>query len=115
MIKVLEKLEDFVTIIKEDKNVLVDFYATWCGPCRMMGRVMEEIEDEEKDITFLKVDTDEFPEIAQQFGVMSIPMMVPFKNGTRVHADIDGAKEEVIMGALPEEAFKEVLNDTFRA
>ena len=42
-------------------------------------------------------------------------MMVPFKNGTRVHAIIDGAKEEVIMGALPEEAFKEVLNDTFRA
>lgn len=81
----------------------------------MMGRVMEEIEDEEKDITFLKVDTDEFPEIAQQFGVMSIPMMVPFKNGTRVHAVINGAKQEVIMGALPEESFKEVLNDTFRA
>ena len=84
MIKVLEKLEDFVTIIKEDKNVLVDFYATWCGPCRMMGRVMEEIEDEEKDITFLKVDTDEFPEIASDYDVSSIPSLFLLKDGKPV-------------------------------
>jgi thioredoxin 1 len=107
--------ESFDSLKTSDKLIVIDFWAPWCGPCRMMGRVMEEIEDDEKDITFLKVDTDEVPEIAQQFGVMSIPTMVPFKDGKRVYAVVGGAKEEVIMGALPEDAFKEVLNDTFRA
>lgn len=115
MIKHLEKLEDFVTIINENDKVLVDFNATWCGPCRMVGRVLEEIEEEYSDITFLKVDTDEFPEIAQKFGVMSIPMLVPFKGAKRIPAVRGGKKSEYLIGALPEEAFKEFLNETFNA
>ena len=114
MIKILSKLEDFVNIIKEDKNVLVDFNATWCGPCRMMGRVIEDIEEEEKDITFLKVDTDEFPEIAQQFGVMSIPTMVAFQDSKRKYFTIDGQLEEVIMGYTQRDEFQKILKDTFR-
>ncbi len=114
MIKVLSELKEFVDIINQGGNVLVDFNAKWCGPCRMMSRVIEDIEEEEKDITFLKVDTDDFPEIAQQFGVMSIPTMVAFKDGKRIHVTIDGTKEEVLMGSRPEEEFKEILNDTFR-
>lgn len=115
MIKHLEKLEDFVTTINENDKVLVDFNATWCGPCRMVGRVIEEIEEEYSDITFLKVDTDEFPEIAQKFGVMSIPMLVPFKGSKRIPAVRNGEKTEYLIGALPEEDFKEFLNETFNA
>ncbi len=115
MIKHLEKLEDFVATIEQNENVLVDFNATWCGPCRMMGRVIEEIDEDYKNIVFLKVDTDEYPEIAQKFGVMSIPNLVAFKNGKRIPIVHDGEKEEALLGALPEEAFREVLNDTFNA
>ena len=114
MIIKLTKLEDFVSIIKENKNVLVDFNATWCGPCRMMGRVIEDIEEQEKDIAFLKVDTDDFPQIAQQFGVMSIPTMVAFQDGKRIYFEKDGKKEEILLGAQPEETFTEILHETFK-
>lgn len=114
MIIRLEKLEDFIKTIKENKNVVVDFNATWCGPCRMMGRNIEEIEEKESDITFLKVDTDEFPQIAQQFAVMSIPTLVAFQHGKRIYFSHEGRKEDIILGALDVDALKEVLNDTFR-
>ena len=74
MIKYLK--EDFEKEILNGK-VLVDFYADWCGPCRMMGEVLEEV----KDIDILKVNVDKFPLIAQQFDVMSIPTLILFENG----------------------------------
>lgn len=114
MIKILENLEDFVNIIKSDKNVLVDFNATWCGPCRMMGRVIEDIESDYSDITFLKVDTDRFPQIAEQFGVMSIPTLVGFIDGKRTFIAEEGEKKEVLLGARDEDSFRTVLDDTFR-
>ena len=114
MIKHLENIEQFKEIVKNDKNVLVDFFATWCGPCRMMGRVFEELEDEYKDITILKVDTDDFGFIASQFGVISIPTMVAFKDGERVYFEVNGKQEECLIGALAGPAFKEILNTTFR-
>jgi thioredoxin 1 len=58
-------------------KILVDFYADWCGPCRMMGEVLEDV----KDIDILKINVDKFPLIAQQFGVMSIPTLILFENG----------------------------------
>ena len=114
MIKILSDLQEFVDTVNKEKNVLVDFNAKWCGPCRMMSRIIEDIEEEEKDITFLKVDTDDFPQIAQQFGVMSIPTMVAFKDGKRIHVSVDGKKEEVLMGSRPEDEFRDILNETFR-
>ena len=64
-----------------DKPVLLDFYATWCGPCRMLSPIIEEIADERTDIKVGKIDTDAEPELARAFGVTSIPSVFVVKNG----------------------------------
>ena len=93
MIKHLEKEEDFVELTQADK-ILVDFYAEWCGPCKMIGQVFESMEDE---IEVLKVNTDEFPDLAQKFGVMSIPTVLLFTNGSEVDKFIGlRSKEEIL-------------------
>ena len=113
MIKKLERAEDFDKILSADKKVLVDFNAAWCGPCRIMGREIESLEEEFSEITFLKVDTDEFPEIAQQYGVISIPMMFAFRDGKKMMLKENGSAEEYLLGAKPEEQFRDILTDTF--
>ena len=75
MVKQLENIEEFDNIIKN--KVLVDFYADWCGPCRMLAPVLEKL----TDIEILKVNVDEFQEIANRYGVMSIPTLILFENG----------------------------------
>lgn len=85
--KVLEKEEDFKDIIQNGK-VVVDFFATWCGPCKMQAPVLEEVEKEHEEITFLKVDVDEFMDIAQEYGIMSIPTIKLFENGTEVRTNV---------------------------
>ena len=93
MIKHLEKEEDFVELTQADK-ILVDFYAEWCGPCKMIGQVFESME---KEVEVLKVNTDEFPDLAQKFGVMSIPTVLLFKNGSEVDKFIGlRSKEEIL-------------------
>lgn len=66
---------------KTDKVTVVDFYATWCGPCQMQGPIIEELAEERDDVKFCKLDVDEAREIAAKFGVMSIPTIMIFKNG----------------------------------
>jgi thioredoxin 1 len=78
MIKHLEKEEEFDEIIKG--KVLVDFYADWCGPCKMLAPILEEI----NFIDVLKVNVDDFPDIATKFGVMSIPTLIKFENNEEV-------------------------------
>ena len=73
--------ENFNEIKAESKTVLLDFYADWCGPCRMVGPIVHEIADERDDIVVGKINVDEQPELAMQFGVMSIPTLVVLKNG----------------------------------
>lgn len=68
-------------VINSEKPVLLDFWASWCGPCRMVGPIVEEIAAERSDITVGKVNVDEQPELAGRFGVMSIPTLVVMKNG----------------------------------
>ena len=68
--------------MKADRPVLVDFWATWCGPCMMLGPVVAEIAEERKDVIKVgKVNVDEEPELAAKFGIMSIPAVLLFKNG----------------------------------
>ena len=68
-------------VINSEKPVLLDFWASWCGPCRMVGPIVDEIAAERGDLKVGKVNVDEQPELAGQFGVMSIPTLVVLKNG----------------------------------
>lgn len=78
--------------MRSDKPVLLDFYADWCGPCRMVAPILEEIARERSDIKVGKINVDEQPELAARFQVMSIPMLVVLK---------DGRISEKAMGARP--------------
>lgn len=77
MIKHLKKEEEFESIVSSGIT-LVDFYADWCGPCRRMGEVLETLDE----VNILKINTDEFPGLASSFGVMSIPTLILFNNGS---------------------------------
>ena len=69
-------------VIENEKTVLVDFFAPWCGPCKMMGPVLEEFEKEyEGEVSVFKVNVDDEGDLAQKYGIMSIPTVIVFKNG----------------------------------
>ncbi|HIV61967.1 MAG TPA: thioredoxin [Candidatus Butyricicoccus avistercoris] len=68
-------------VLESDKTVLIDFWAEWCGPCRMLSPVVDEIANEKPDVKVCKVNVDNEPELATQFGVMSIPTLVVIKDG----------------------------------
>ena len=87
---------DFDTLISGDKPVLVDFWAEWCGPCRMIAPVVEKIADTHSDkITVAKLNVDENPQTAMNYDVMSIPTLIVYK---------DGVEKKRIVGARPEHA-----------
>ena len=75
-------------VLKSEKKVLLDFWATWCGPCQMIGPIVEELAQEREDITVGKIDVDEEMELAVQFGVASIPTLVVMDKGQVVNKAI---------------------------
>ena len=87
-------------VLHSDKKVLIDFWAAWCGPCRRVSPVIEEIADERPDIKVCKVNVDEQPELAGQFGVMSIPTLVVMKNGKIVNQSIGAKPKNAILAML---------------
>ena len=84
--------ENFDEIINSNVPVLIDFYADWCGPCRMVGPIVEEIAEERYDVIVGKINVDNDPELAERFNVFSIPTIVVLKDGEEVNR---------IMGARP--------------
>ena len=84
--------DNFNEIVNSEKKVLVDFYADWCGPCRMLSPIVDEIADEREDIVVAKVNVDDEPELAQQFGVISIPTLVVLSGG-KVQNQSSGARD----------------------
>lgn len=87
-------------IINSGKTCLVDFFATWCGPCKIMSPVIDEIAEENGDVVVGKVDVDEADEIAGRYGIMSIPTIMVFKNGEAVETFVGVTDKETIVSAL---------------
>ena len=87
-------------VLNSDKTVLLDFWASWCAPCRMVAPIVEEIAGERGDIKVGKINVDEEPELANKFSIMSIPTLVVMKNGKIV---------QQVSGARPKNAILEML------
>lgn len=87
-------------VLKSDKPVLVDFWATWCGPCQMVGPIVEEIGQEVTDAKICKVDVDDQPELARQYRVMSIPTLMVFKDGQAVKREVGARSKGEILEML---------------
>ena len=87
-------------VINSEKPVLLDFWASWCGPCRMVSPIVDEIAAERGDITVGKVNVDEQPELAGQFGIMSIPTLVVMRNGKIVRQAVGAQSKPQILDML---------------
>ena len=83
--------DNFASLLTSEKPVLLDFYADWCGPCRMVSPIVDEIADERADLLVCKVNVDDEPELASQFGVFSIPTLAVMKDG-HVVEQVSGAR-----------------------
>jgi len=87
-------MENFEELIASETPVLVDFYATWCGPCRMLAPVLDEIKDV---VQIIKVDVDENPILSKEYGVMSVPTLIYFKDKTKFEKKVGYLTKEDIL------------------
>jgi len=92
--------ENFESIKNSDKPVLLDFYADWCGPCRMVSPIVDEIAEERDDVVVAKINVDEENELASEFGVFSIPTLVVLKNGKVANQATGARPKDAILALL---------------
>ena len=93
-----ENFED--EVMKSDKPVLIDFWASWCGPCRMVSPIVDEIAEEVTDKKVGKINVDEQPELAKAFSIVSIPTLIVVKDGKVVNTSVGVKPKDVIMNML---------------
>ena len=87
-------------VLESDKPVLVDFYATWCGPCKMMSPIVDKFAEENEDIKVCKIDTDEAMDISKEYGIMSIPCVIAFKNGKEINRSVGLVDKDTIINLV---------------
>ena len=92
--------DNFDSAIRSEKPVLLDFYADWCGPCRLVLPIVEEIAGERDDVVVAKINVDDEPELAERFGVFSIPTLVVMKNGEVVNKSSGARPKDQILALL---------------
>ncbi|MPQ43324.1 thioredoxin [Clostridium tarantellae] len=100
MVKHINDKEFNGEVLSQNGVVVVDFWATWCGPCKMIAPVIDELASEMKDVKFVKVDVDQNPSIAGKFQIASIPTLMMFKNGKPV---------DTLVGFRPKSALEETI------
>lgn len=91
--KIVENTKEFDEILANNKSVVVDFFADWCGPCKMLAPVFEKVAGNTSGVTFIKVNVDQNPSVAQRYGITSIPTLLAFKDGNLANQS---------MGYIPE-------------
>lgn len=94
---IVKDAADYDAILKNNHSVFVDFYADWCGPCKMLAPVVEKLADQNRDVTFVKVNVDQNPDIASRYGIMSIPTLISFKDGQQAAATVGFQPAEELM------------------
>ncbi len=105
MAREVKSVEEFEQIIKGDKLTLVDFWATWCGPCLMMAPVLDEFASRHPEVNVIKVNVDQFPDLAGRYGIMSIPTMILFKQGSEIQR---------VIGFMPVEILEQQLSPSLQ-
>ena len=98
--RIIESAREYDALLKENRSVFVDFYADWCGPCKMLAPVVEQIAEEVKDVVFVKVNVDTTPDIASRYGIMSIPTLIAFKDGQIVGTSVGFQPKEALMSLV---------------
>lgn len=95
----IENEKDFEEVIAKGK-VVVDFYATWCGPCRMLAPILESIAEQRSDLVIAKLDVDQVSQIASRYSIASIPTLLFFNDGTLVHEQIGFMSEKQLLHTI---------------
>ena len=106
MLVKLNNEKELEELIKNNQTVIVDFSATWCGPCRMLKPIFEETSEEITDTTFISVDVDDFNRLAAIYNIRSVPTLIGFKNGNVV---------KISVGSLPKDSLVNFINQVKNA
>ncbi|KIP03198.1 hypothetical protein PHLGIDRAFT_77970 [Phlebiopsis gigantea 11061_1 CR5-6] len=104
MVKAISELAEFQQIIGQDKAVVIDFWATWCGPCKVISPIFERFEAQFPSLEFYKVDVDQAEAISQEVGVRAMPTFIAFKNGQKIGEVVGANPQALNVSCIPSHA-----------